>query len=411
LDAEARDEVCRRRLDAGEMSPAAVLATATGVVSAVAAFVSFLGGIRHLRYAGRVRRTGESAPARPRPGVTLIVPCCGLEPGLESNLAALLGQHYERFRVRFVVEASDDTAVPAIERARERHPGRSDLVLAGPGRGQGQKVHNLLAALDAGPLEEILVFADSDGRPEPEWLQSLVDELEESGVGVASSYRFYRPVPRGFATLLRSVWNLSVLALLGDHERNFAWGGSMAMRREVFAEARVRDAWRGALSDDYALTHAVRRTGLRVAFVREGLVGSEGAEDLGSVLTWVARQISITRVYWPSLFRPAAVTSLCSLAFLVLAPIAGGALPLTLLAATLGLGMAAGGLRALAVCRLAPRWRSEVRRLLWAYALMAPLAGLVTAFGILRALASRRIEWRGRSYYMRSPNETLVLRR
>jgi cellulose synthase/poly-beta-1,6-N-acetylglucosamine synthase-like glycosyltransferase len=339
------------------------------------------------------------------------VPCCGHEDGLPSNLAALAGQEYPRFRVRFVVEGTGDGAIPAIENAGARYPGRAELILAGTGRGHGQKVHNLLAALDAGPLAEVLVFADSDGRPEPGWLRRLVDELDKPGVGVASSYRFYRPVPPGFATLLRSVWNLSVLALLGDHDRNFAWGGSMAMRREVFARARVREAWRGALSDDYALTHAVRRAGLRVAFVPEGLVGSEGASGLGPVLSWAARQISITRVYWPALFWLAAVSSLSSAAFLVLAPVVGGTLPMALLITILALGGAAGGLRAVAVGRLAPRWRPEVRRLLWAYVLMAPLSGLVTAFGVLRALASRRIEWRGTRYEMRSPNETVVLGR
>ena len=57
---------------------------------------------------------------------------------------------------------------------------------------------------------------------------------------------------------------------------------------------------------------------------------------------------------------------------------------------------------------LAPRWRGDVRRFVWAYLLMAPLSGLVTTHGILRALASRRIEWRGTLYEMRSPNETVV---
>jgi hypothetical protein len=238
-----------------------------------------------------------------------------------------------------------------------------------------------------------------------------VGRLDEPGVGVASSYRFYRPEPPGFGTLLRSVWNLSVLALLGDHDRNFAWGGSMALRREVFERAGVREAWRGALSDDYALTHAVRRAGLGVAFVPECLIGSQGPIGTGATLSWAARQISITRVYWPALFRLAVVSSLSATAFLVLAPLVGGALPLGLLAAVLGLGCTSGGLRAMALGRLAPQWRRDVRRHLWAYVLMAPLAGLVTFYGVARALASRRIEWRGTLYEMRSPNETLVLGR
>jgi ceramide glucosyltransferase len=393
------------------MSVVDILAVGTGAFSAGAALFSLLGSLRHLRYAGIVSRPRTSAAPERRPEVTLIVPCCGDEEGLESNLEALLGQEYERFHVRFVVRATDDAAVPVIERGRGRYPGRSELIVAGPGRGQGQKVHNLLAALDAGPLAEVLVFADSDGRPGAGWLEGLVSALERPAVGVATSYRFYRPVPASFATLLRSVWNLSVLGLLGDHGRNFAWGGSMAMRRSIFIKARVREAWKGALSDDYALTHAVRRAGLRVAFVPEALVGSEGGVGLGSVFSWAARQISITRVYWPALFWLAALSSLCSAAFLLLVPLVGATLPLTLLVASLTLGGAAGGLRAVAVGRLAPRWRPEVHRLLWAYVLLAPLAGLVTTFGVLRALVSRRIEWRGMRYEMRSPNETLVLGR
>jgi hypothetical protein len=285
------------------------------------------------------------------------------------------------------------------------------VVVAGRSVGRGQKVHNLLAALDAAPLTSIVVFADSDGRPEPDWLRRLVAALARPGVGVASSYRFYRPLPAGPGTLLRSVWNLSVLTLLGEHEHNFAWGGSMAIARDVFERAGVRDAWRGALSDDYALTHAVRRAGLRVAFVPECLIGSEGETSIGAALAWVARQISITRVYWPALFRVAAAASLGTTAFLLLAPVVGGALPLGLLAAVLMLGCAAGGLRAAALARMAPQWRSDVRRFAWAYVLLAPLAGLVTTVGVLRALASREIEWRGTRYLMRSPRETLVLGR
>ena len=94
-----------------------------------------------------------------------------------------------------------------------------------------------------------------------------------------------------------------------------------------------------------------------------------------------------------------------------MAPVVGGAQPLSLLAAILTLGCASGGLRAVALGYLAPQWRAEVHRWLWAYALMAPLSGLVTTYAVLNALASRRIEWRGTRYEMRSSNETVILDR
>lgn len=392
------------------MSGLTIVVLGLGAVSALAAVNSLVGALRYLRYA---EEAGASAPvvAGPLPAVTLVVPCCGAEEGLKENLEAVLLQDHPDLEVRFVVGGADDSAIPVIDRLLDRHPGRGRRVTAGTTRSHGQKVHNLLAALDAGPLAEVLVFADSDGRPEPGWLGRLVTALEGPRVGVASSYRFYRPAPHTFPVLLRSVWNLSVLALLGDHERNFAWGGSMAIRRTVFDEADVRGAWQGALSDDYAITHAVRRAGLKVAFVPGCVVGSEGRVGFVPMLTWVARQISITRVYWPLLFWLAAATNLSATAFLVLAPVAGGAVSLSLLAAVLLMGCASGGLRARALARLAPQWRGEVNRHLWAYTLMAPLSGLVTAYGVVSALLSRRIEWRGIRYEMRSPNETVVLGR
>jgi cellulose synthase/poly-beta-1,6-N-acetylglucosamine synthase-like glycosyltransferase len=388
-----------------------IAVVALGVLSGLAALNSLVFGLRYVRYARQASEARGQASGAELASVTLIAPCCGAEDGLEGNLEALVLQDYPHLQVRFVVETAEDGATPVIERLRERHPARVERIIAGPSHDHGQKVHNLLAALDAGPLADVLVFADSDGRPEPGWLRRLVAELDDPGVGVASSYRFYRPVPATFSTLLRSVWNLSVLALLGDHDRNFAWGGSMAIRREVFGQANVREAWRGALSDDYAMTHAVRRAGLRVAFVPACLVESEGSVGFASMLTWVARQISITRVYWPTLFWLAAVSNLSSTAFLVVAPIVGGVVPLSLLAAVLVLGCASGGLRAVALGHLAPQWRVEVHRWLWAYVLMAPLCGLVTTYAVLSALVSRQIEWRGIRYEMRSPNETVVLER
>jgi ceramide glucosyltransferase len=380
-----------------------------GALSAFAALHSMRSTLRYWQQARQVSRLGNDAFGAYAPEATLIVPCCGDEEDLEANLEALVSQEYPQLRVRFVVEGAEDAALPAIARVRGRHPGRSEVIVAGPADGQGQKVHNLLVALEAGPVTDVLAFADSDGRPDGGWLRRLVAGLARPDVGVASSYRFYRPVPASVATLLRSAWNLSVLSFLGDHERNFAWGGAMALRSDVFERARVREAWRGALSDDYALTHAVRRIGLRVLFVPGCLVGSEGAIGLRAFLGWSARQIAITRVYWPALFRLAAVANLPSAAFLVLAPIVGGALPLALLGFVLALGATSGGLRARALATLVPRWREDVDRFLWAFALMAPLSSLVTAWGILRALASRRIEWRGKVYEMRGPDDTVIL--
>lgn len=364
---------------------------------------SALGYREYARRAARARSAGARSGT---PTLTLIVPCCGDEAGLEENLEALLAQDYPSFSARFVVESAADGAVPAIERLLARHPGRGHLVLAGPAQDRSQKVHNLLAALESAPPAEVLVFADSDGRPERDWLGLLVAPLERAEVGVASSYRFYLPEPASFATLLRSVWNAAVLTVLGDHDYNFAWGGAMAIRQEVFQRIGVAESWKGALSDDYAMTHAVRRAGLRVEFVPSCLVGSRGKVGLRELLSWCSRQITITRVYWPALFALAAATHLIYGAFLALAIFQGA---FALLSIVLLPGLIGGGLRATAIAELAPQWRETISRHLWAYFLLVPFAGVLTLLGVLRALWSRRIEWRGKLYEMRSATETIIL--
>jgi len=367
---------------------------------------SIRSALGYREYARRAARARFAKASSQTPTVTLIVPCCGGEAGLEGNLEALLAQDYPSYSVRFVVETAADEAVPLIERSLARHPEKGDLVLAGAARGRSQKVHNLLAALESPPPTEVLVFADSDGRPERDWLKLLVTPLERAEVGVASSYRFYLPEPASFATILRSAWNATVLTVLGDHDHNFAWGGAMAIRQEVFRRIGVSESWKGALSDDYAMTHAVRRAGLRVEFVPSCLVGSRGEVGLMELVSWSARQITITRVYWPALFAVAAATHLIYGAFLALALVQGA---FVLMGIVLLPGLVGGGLRATAIAELAPQWRGTISRHLWAYFLLVPFTGVLTLLGVLRALWSRRIEWRGKLYEMRSPTETIIL--
>ncbi len=330
------------------------------------------------------------------PSVTLVVPCCGAEEGLADNLTALLSQDYPTLTICFVVERRDDAAVPIIEELE------GELVFAGRAEGRGQKVHNLLQALETVEPSDVWAFADSDGRPDSGWLGRLVARLEDPGVGVASTYRFYVPEPTSFPTLLRSVWNASVLSLLGEHGRNFAWGGGMAVRRDTFDRVGVAAAWSGALSDDYALTHAVRGAGLTVEFVPECLVPSYGSVGAIELLSWVTRQIKITRVYWPALFFAALAHHSIYFSFFLLGAWAGGPIALALWVLVLLMGAWTGARRA---------WQLPwARGYAWAYATMFPLASFLTLQATLRALISRRIEWRGRVYEMRSPSETIIVR-
>ncbi len=183
----------------------------------------------------------------------------GLDPGLEENLDAYLSLDYADYQVAFVTDRKDDPSFEVAQRASARYPDVPCRVLvAGGAVGRGQKVHNLLHALaELREQDRVLVFGDSDIRPGPSWLRDLVEPLADPQVGASTGFRWHVPVDGGPASVLRSVWNAGIASLMTGGRPPFAWGGAMAIRRETFDAAGIRERWQGALSDDYVVTSAV----------------------------------------------------------------------------------------------------------------------------------------------------------
>ncbi|HYV00250.1 MAG TPA: glycosyltransferase family 2 protein, partial [Pyrinomonadaceae bacterium] len=228
-----------------------------------AAIVIWL-GILSLRsgldFAAYVRR--ETARPLPNftPFISVIAPCRGLEDGLRENLSALFQQDYPRYEIIFVTDRARDSSLSVVEEVRRVEAASvrvsSRIVIGGDAVGCGQKVHNLRVAVSkVDPQSQVLVFVDTDARPESNWLRSLVAPLADEGLGAASGYRWFIPDRGGLASQLRSVWNASIASALGAREdKNFCWGGSTAIRKTTFEKLRVTAAWQGTVSDDFTLT-------------------------------------------------------------------------------------------------------------------------------------------------------------
>jgi cellulose synthase/poly-beta-1,6-N-acetylglucosamine synthase-like glycosyltransferase len=386
--------------------------------------LSLRGGFRYLSH---FRRELSRTPGTYAPRASLLVPCRGLDENLGDNLAALFLQDYPDYEIIFAADSAED---PALEvagdvaaRLTQERPAvrRVRAIVAGRASGRGQKVHNLVAAVRAAdPASEVLTFVDTDARPSGDWLRSLVAPLADERTGAATGYRWFVPAGGGLASHLRSVWNASIASALGgDEARNFCWGGSTAIRRQTFERLNVLDDWRGALSDDFALTRAVRRARLAIKFVPRCLTASHGDCGAAELFEFTTRQLKITRVYAPHLWRVVLVSNLLfTFVFfgglpLIIARAAAGlsfALPLALLAAIFVAGSAKAALRLRAVSPAlevdAPRALDRLAHLaLW------PLTSALFAWNALAAAMSRRITWRGIGYELKSPNETVIISR
>ncbi len=371
--------------------------------------------------------------ARPLPDftpfVSVIAPCRGLEDGLRENIAALYHQRYPAFEIIFVTDRADDPALNVIEGVRSEvstspnasTPSSQSLV-AGPATESGQKIHNLQAAvLAVDTRSEALVFVDSDARPQPGWLLSLVAPLVDERLGAATGYRWFIPLNGGFASQLRSVWNASIASALGERgDKNFCWGGSTAIRKSTFDKLEIRERWRGSVSDDFTMTRVLQEARLPVHFVPACLVASLDQCTNRELLEFTNRQLKITRVYAPHLWKPVLIGSLlfCAVFFgglglVIVRGILGHnyLVPLVIILIVYALGAAKAYIRLLAVSQVLVDYRQDVMRTLPWQMLLWPIASALFLVNAIVAWCSQRIAWRGITYDLKSPTEAVIISR
>lgn len=380
---------------------------------------SLLEGVRHHAY---VLSSLDAPRGSFQPRAAVIAPCKGVEPGLEANVRSLFDQDYPDYEIVFAIASPADPSRATVERVmaehRERH---ARLVIGGEAEGRGEKVNNLLSAIpEVSDGCEALVFVDSDARVHRRWLRDLLSRLDEPSIGATTGYRWYLPQKGGFWSALLSAWNGSVATTLGSHARNFAWGGSTAILRDVFDRIDVRRCWENAVSDDYALTRAVQLAGLTVAYVPSCLLPTRQDASLLELLEFTTRQVVITRVYRPNVWAVGLASQLLfGVVFfggivLALTRLVQGESSLgvyALLIAIMVLGSLKGVVRLKSAGASIPEHRREVLRLWWMFALLWPLVSLLFLYNFARSAATRRITWRGIVYELRSSNETVVMRR
>jgi ceramide glucosyltransferase len=355
------------------------------------------------------------------PLATVIAPCKGMDDGLEENLLALITQDYPEYEVIFVVDSESDSAIEVIERVSRKDTDaakKTKLVIAPRSTESSQKIENLREAiLHASEKSEIFVFVDSDARVSSEWLRRLVAPLEDNSVGASTGYRWFISESMTFASEMRAAWNASIASALGPElESNFCWGGSMAMRRETFESIDMREKWRGTVSDDFAVTRAVKNVGLSIVFVPQALLPTFGTCSLRQLFEFTNRQMKITRVnakhLWLLSYFGSTVFNGVMIASIGLAIFNSGstqwlAIAVFAIVSLFSIGKSWLRMKAVELAlagrwpQIEPQWFSQ--NTLW---LVTPALFFINC---VAASVSRRMTWRGITYQLKSPNETVII--
>jgi len=256
--------------------------------------------ISNFRFLLRIKRSAIPLSKR-WPSVAVIAPHKGFEPEMKDNLISLLSQDYpSAWEVIFVTESDSDDAYGVIKELIASMPYvRARLITAGKEVGQcSQKIRNLLCAFrEVSQDTEVVAFIDSDLRISPQWLRSLVAPLDQSGVGAATGYRLFS-IKKGFWEAIYVLWDSVHLLAFNRSRTSFTWGGSMAIRTELFRELEVAKIWQECLSDDLCLAHLVKHKGLRIVFSPFACgISTPPSSSRSDFYRWATRQMVMVRLY------------------------------------------------------------------------------------------------------------------
>jgi len=205
--------------------------------------------------------------SRDAPPVTILKPLCGAEPETYECLRSFCDQEYPEYQIVFGVADANDPVVAIVEQLQRELP-ILDLQISIDRRqhGSNRKVSNLINMM-ALARHEVLVLADSDVRVTSDYLAKIAAPLSDKRVGIVTCT--YRGNPRAglwslLGTLFINDWfvpSVRVAAMGGS--RSFAFGATIAIRREVLAAIGGFTAIANQLADDYRLGELTRRVGLR----------------------------------------------------------------------------------------------------------------------------------------------------
>lgn len=364
----------------------------------------------HRRYVRSCMR--GVARHQPTGRVALFAPCKGLDLDFEANILALLRQDYDNYEVMFIIENTDDPAYPIIRRVMADHPWvPTRVVVAGRATDSGQKVHNLrVATQHISARVQYLAFVDSDARPRPEWLRALVSRLERPGLGAVTGYRWFTPAKPTVANALVYSMNCDVISLLARSSHHLIWGGSWAIRRDMFEAIGLRAAWKGTLSDDLVASRLMRQLGLEVRFEPACVVASPWDSTLSEAMSFIRRQYLVARLYtfdwWLFSLLAATFTNaiwLGNLGVLIWGLISGSPSPWIPIAVSAVLYLVTvyrGWLRQDLVKTYFPHWQKASRRIRGFDIWVNPLVELAHWIGVASAGVGRYVHWRGIGYHV-----------
>jgi ceramide glucosyltransferase len=220
-------------------------------------------------FAARRFFPGPPVPAPPTfPPVSILIPLCGADFRAYENYVSLIRQDYPELQIVFGVREPRDPSISLVRKLQADFPRFAiDLVVSADEIGQNPKVNNLNNMLPVAHYD-ILVLLDSDIRVGPDFLRTVVSELDETKGGLVTCLYRAGEAP-GTASRLEAVgitaeFAPGVLVAETASGISFAFGAAIALAKNALHVIGGFPAIADYLADDYMLGNLAHKTGLRV---------------------------------------------------------------------------------------------------------------------------------------------------
>jgi cellulose synthase/poly-beta-1,6-N-acetylglucosamine synthase-like glycosyltransferase len=348
------------------------------------------------------------------PHVAVLLPLRGADPSLAACLRGLLNQDYPRYDLRIIIDSREDPAWNLVHEilGPDGDPRVTVSLLQSPRPTCGLKSSALLQAI--GTLDrscQAVVLIDADVIPYRSWLHDLVLPLTDPQVGATTGIRWFTPNTATWGSLVRYLWNAA--ASVQMHALHIPWGGSLALRADVFRRSNLLQQWAVSLWEDTGSYRVLRELGLRLHFVPAATMVNRETTNLKDCFRFIRRQMLNVRLYhgsWPAILAHgigSAMALSVALTLTALSFVSGSwqamLLPLT------GIALYAGGMGLTLISveqqvhRVARGRGERMASISWKTLCAIPLAHLVYFACLASASILGRISWRGITYEFEGP--------
>lgn len=232
--------------------------------------------------ARRRQRRLQTRPAGVWQPVSMLKPLHGAEPRLYENLRSFCRQDYPAFQLICGVHGADDPAIVTVRRLQVEFPDLDlKLIIDARLHGRNRKVSNLINIVQHA-RHPLLVIADSDISVGPDYLARVTPPLAMPGTGIVTCLYRGRALgglwSRLGAMFINEWFAPSVLLSHLFGSRDFAFGATIAMRRETLDAIGGFKSVADHLADDYRLGQLTRRAGLET-ILSDYVVHTDVSED------------------------------------------------------------------------------------------------------------------------------------